>query len=141
MKNEKEEKPLDQSALGFFLGFIVGTFLGIVLNAKWVLKLRVNFIGYVRRVGGMEMNKREFNNVMDYVIKKLSDSGGCNWTCHLIGFHFGDSVFHKYDEFIRPFLTYGIIKNKHLMDRPELRLYLLEQFRDHCLRTGIYKEF
>ncbi len=29
--NNKENKPLDQSALGFFLGFIVGTFLGMAV--------------------------------------------------------------------------------------------------------------
>ena len=30
-KIENKEKPLDQSALGFFLGFIVGTFLGMIV--------------------------------------------------------------------------------------------------------------
>ena len=27
--NDNKEKPLDQSALGFFIGFIVGTLLGM----------------------------------------------------------------------------------------------------------------
>ena len=105
------------------------------------MRLRVSFIGYVRRVGGVEMNKREFNEKMDYVIRRLDDRGGRYWTCNLVRWCTGVNAFRKYNEFIKQFLTYGIIKNKHLMDRPELRFYLLEQFRDHCLRTGIYKEF
>lgn len=104
--------------------------------------LRVSFIGYVRRVGGVEMNKREFNERMDKIIFDLDIYDGGLFTCILMTENFSNNMAYPiYDKFISKFLWASCFSLKYESDRFELRFYLLEQFRDHCLRTGIYKEF
>ena len=88
------------------------------------------------------MNKREFNERMDKIIFDLDIYDGGLFTCILINDEFADNtVLGLYKKFMSKFLVLDWFSTKYKPDRFELRLYLLEQFRDHCLRTGIYKEF
>lgn len=88
------------------------------------------------------MNKREFNRKMEKIIFDLDIHDGGLFTCILMTEKFSNNMAYAiYDKFISEFLWASCFSLKYESDRPELRFYLLEQFRDHCLRTGIYKEF
>lgn len=88
------------------------------------------------------MNKREFNKKMDYAISILEKHGGYHPSCFLVNEEFPENiVFGLYKKFISEFISNHSFYESYYLYRAELRFYLLEQFRDHCLRTGIYKAF
>lgn len=88
------------------------------------------------------MNKREFNERMKVVTSELDKHDGYFPSCFLVIEEFPENiVLGLYKKFISEFISNHSFYERYYPYRVELRFYLLEQFIDHCLRTGIYKEF